>query len=567
MGQLRAYFDRIQGRLLAAFAVALFGTLTIFFIGYLSLRQFNTTVTTRNEILYSSVDISTRLQAAVLDQIATGEHYLLSRSEDVSLAFDSLGTAVDALWQQYDTLKLDPSTREQLNRVRDLHQRIERAYRTAGQEAVSGNQASAIKRVEGVSPAVAELRALIRALNTTQIGKATTASSEMQVATARRLNFMFWVLIIMLLLLLFFVWSTLRAIDRPLHKLVYAANKLGEGDLSVQLDGNLPGEFQLVAAAFTAMAERFRTIVGETVTTAQKVGASASDLSSISEEVAASSGQVSTAMVGISSGAEQQAAGLRTVNDGLEDIRRRADEIDQSTGRVSQLSLQIGDLAESRRIDVGRALSMLLEVREVVQSSRREVTALERASEKITAFVETIQGLARQTNLLALNAAIEAARAGEHGRGFAVVAEEVRKLADGSARAADEVASTVRQIREQIENVVSTMEVGATKVAGVEQASKGAEQAFEDIVEAVREVREAATLVSAAADDNQRAVLSVEEAVHAVNATAESHAASAEEVSAAAEEQSAATEEMSAASVELLHVAERLRELVSGFKV
>jgi methyl-accepting chemotaxis protein len=255
------------------------------------------------------------------------------------------------------------------------------------------------------------------------------------------------------------------------------------------------------------------------------------------------------------------------VNEALEDIRRRAEEIDASTSRVRDLSEQIRALAEQKRIDVGRALSMLLDLRHVVQSSRQEVTALEQASETITNFVETIQGLARQTNLLALNAAIEAARAGEHGRGFAVVAEEVRKLADGSARAADEVATTVMQIRRQIESVVKTMEVGSSRVSDVEHASKGAERAFEDIVEAVAEVREAATVVAAAADDNQRAVHSVEQAVHNVGATAESHAASAQEVSAAAEQQSAATQEMSAASVELLTAAEKLKQLVSGFKI
>jgi methyl-accepting chemotaxis protein len=315
------------------------------------------------------------------------------------------------------------------------------------------------------------------------------------------------------------------------------------------------------------MADRFRNIVGETVSAAQKIGSSAHDLSSISEQVAASSGQVSTAMVGITSGAEEQAHGLRTVNEALEDIRRRAEEIDSSTDRVRDLSEQIRSLAEQKRLDIGRALSMLLELRQVVQSSRQEVTALEQASFTITNFVETIQGLARQTNLLALNAAIEAARAGEHGRGFAVVAEEVRKLADGSARAADEVATTVQHIRRQIESVVKTMEVGSTKVADVEQASLGAERAFEDIVEAVAEVREAAAVVAAAADDNQRAVHSVEQAVHTVGVTAESHAASAQEVSAAAEQQSAATQEMSAASVELLTAAEKLKDLVSGFKV
>lgn len=568
MGQIRAYFDRIQGRLLAAFILSIIATLAIWWVGYRTVSQFTNEVIASNDQLFNSTDIAMRLESSILDQIATGEHHLVSRSEESGLAFDSLRASAQQAWAQYNSLEgLTASEREQLMRVRDLHTRIDRAYRAAHQDNAAGRQAAAVQRVEDISPSVDELRAVIRALNTGEISKVSTASTNLQARAATRQQFMVVLLLILAALASIFIYSTLRAIDAPLNRLVSAADSFGEGDLRVSVNGRMPEEFRVLAGAFTTMADRFRTLVGEAVTTAQKIGASASDLSSISEEVAASSGQVSTAMVGISSGAEQQAAGLRTVNEALEDIRRRADEIDDSTDRVRDLSEQIRDLAESKRIDVGRALKMLLEVREVVQSSRREVVELERESEKITAFVETIQNLARQTNLLALNAAIEAARAGEHGRGFAVVAEEVRKLADGSARAADEVASTVRQIREQIDSVVSTMEVGAAKVGGVEEASKGAEQAFEDIVAAVREVREAAAIVAAAADDNQRAVTSVEDAVHAVNATAESHAASAEEVSAAAEEQSAATEQMSAASVELLHVAERLRDLVSGFKV
>lgn len=568
MGQIRAYFDRIQGRLLAAFVLSILATIAIWWVGHRSLSQFTDEVIASNDQLFKSTEIAMRLESAILSQIAAGEHVLVNRGEQSVAAFDSLHDAVQSTWAEYNALQgLTENERKQLQRVRALHARIEAAYRTAHQDYVSGRGQLAISRIEAINPALGELRALIRALNTGEISKVSSASTTLQATAATRQLFMTILLLIIAAAASVFIYLTLRAIDTPLNRLVSAADTFADGDLRVSVNGRMPEEFRVLASAFTSMADRFRTVVGETVTTAQKIGASASDLSSISEEVAASSGEVSTAMVGISSGAEQQAAGLRTVNDALEDIRRRADEIDSSTDRVRDLSEHIRNLADAKRIDVGRALKMLLEVREVVQSSRREVTELERASEKITAFVETIQGLARQTNLLALNAAIEAARAGEHGRGFAVVAEEVRKLADGSARAADEVASTVRQIRSQIENVVSTMEVGAAKVGGVEEASKGAEQAFEDIVEAVREVREAAAIMAAAADDNQRAVLSVEEAVHTVNATAQSHAASAQQVSAAAEEQSAATEEMSAASVELLHVAERLRDLVSGFRV
>lgn len=550
--------------------MAVLGTLTIFLIGYRSLAEVGQAIGAGNTELDNSSAFASQLEAALLEQIGVGERLLATSSQATEEQFDSLHNTVTDLWQQFNisSMKIDADTsaRNKLMRIRDLHMRVENGYRAAHQDYLNGRQPAAIARVEGLRPSVLELRALIGALNAANQTKV-ASSADVFNRIDNRLTLMKGVLLVMGLLLGYLVWSTLRAIDAPLHRLVTAANKFGEGDLNVVVDGRMPEEFRMLADSFTGMAERFRTVVAEAVTTAQKIGASASDLSSISEEVAASSGEVSTAMVGISAGAEQQAAGLRTVNEGLEDMRRRADEIDVSTDRVSTLSEQIRTLAETKRVDVSRAISILLEVREVVQSSRREVTELERASERINAFVETIQGLARQTNLLALNAAIEAARAGEHGRGFAVVAEEVRKLADGSARAADEVASTVRQIRTQIGSVVATMETGASKVGGVEEASKGAEQAFEDIVEAVGQVREAAAIMSAAADDNQRAVSSVEDAVHAVNATAESHAASAEEVSAAAEEQSAATEEMSAASVELLHVADRLRELVSGFRV
>jgi methyl-accepting chemotaxis protein len=74
----------------------------------------------------------------------------------------------------------------------------------------------------------------------------------------------------------------MRAIQRPLGRLVEAANKLGTGDLNVQLSGSMPDEFRVLAGAFTGMAGQFRTIVAETVDSANKIGASASDLSAIS---------------------------------------------------------------------------------------------------------------------------------------------------------------------------------------------------------------------------------------------------------------------------------------------
>ena len=557
--------DRIHGRLLAAVGLGLLGTLAIWYIGYSTLNSFRAEVDRRMEAVHNSTNIALALQATVLDQIATGEHYLLERDDETLLAYDSLGAEARRLFDSFATL---PGINQLvIDSVRVLHERIEQSYRDARADMVAGRTSRALARAHSDAPMTARLRAYIRALSSDELKRLSEASAE----TARRMQeqqqntFVF--LLMLIAVVVVFGYLTLRAINMPLTQLVGAANQFGAGDLNVAVNGQMPDEFRVLAGAFTSMADRLRTVVGETVTTAKRIGASASDLSSISEEVAASSGEVSTAMIGITTGAEEQATGLRAVNDALHEMRERAEEIGNTSDRVQALSEQIRGLAEARKRDVQTALATLLEVQDVVTSSSLAVNQLQAASERITGFAETIQGIARQTNLLALNAAIEAARAGEHGRGFGVVAEEIRKLADGSSRAADEVASTVKQISRQIEEVVSTMAEGSSKVTGVESRSKQAEQAFEEIVAAVLAVREEASKVLAVAIENRRLVANVEETVRTVAQTAESHAASAQEVSAAAEEQSAATEEMSAASVELLHAADRLKELVAGFRV
>ncbi|MGH7502539.1 MAG: methyl-accepting chemotaxis protein [Longimicrobiales bacterium] len=564
MTELRGYFDRIQGRLLSALLIGFAGTLATFLIATVSLDEFTNDVNARVEELQQRTDLALNFEAAVTDQLETGAQFLLSGTPSLRDQFDTLAVQARQLHARYDAMPdLTEAEQSQLERVRTLHEQLTRSiYETGGQ--LSAEAAAA--KLSELQPSLHELRAQIRGLNAGEVRKAEQASIAFRTASADRQRLLLIVLAASVIIALFFAYRTLSAIERPLARLITAANQFGAGDLTVSVNGRMPHEFRQLATSFTSMAERFRIVVGETVATANRITASASDLSSVSEEVAASSGEVSTAMIDITNGAEEQALGLRSVDEALRVMRTRAVEIDSASSQVRTVSGHIGDLASTKRRDIGRAIAMLREVRQIVQDSGQEVAELQRASARITAFVETIQGIARQTNLLALNAAIEAARAGEHGRGFAVVADEVRKLADGSSRAADEIDVAVRQIRRQIENAASTMDRGVTQVSGVEDVSRSAETAFEEILEAVESVRSAATSVDSAAEENRNAVFSVEENVRAVGATAESHAASAQEVSAAAEEQSAATEELSAASVELLHAAERLKELVSGFR-
>jgi methyl-accepting chemotaxis protein len=567
MNALRSYFNRIQGRLLAAFMTGFVGTIAIYWVADQSFDQFTDQVTQRIDDLTRRTQIAAEFESVVADQVAQGQRLLLVFDTTAVEDLDSLAAQARSLHTAYVALpNLTDVERKQLDRVRVLHTRLTRDYDAVAALVAQGNTGAAVDRLKQVDPTIQEFRANHRAVKAGELAAVDQASASFRASVAQRQGVLLLLLGVSTVIGILFAYFTLYTIEKPLNRLVLAANQFGAGDLTVSVNGRMPEEFAVLAGAFTGMAGRIRTIVGETVETANRISASASDLSSVSEEVAASSGEVSTAMVDITSGAEEQALGLRTADEALKLMQRRATEIDQAAEQVRSVSGQIGDVAKGKRIDIGRAIGMLLEVREVVRLTSREVTELKRGSDNITAFVETIQGIARQTNLLALNAAIEAARAGEHGRGFGVVADEVRKLADGSARAADEVATSVRRIRSQIEAVASTMDAGYTKVSGVEEVAMGAQAAFEEIVAAVALVGGAAACVESAANENRKAVATVEQNVRAVGAAAESHAASAQQVSAAAEEQSAATEELSAASVELLHAAEHLKGLVSEFR-
>ncbi|MEA2713994.1 MAG: methyl-accepting chemotaxis protein, partial [Gemmatimonadales bacterium] len=313
-------------------------------------------------------------------------------------------------------------------------------------------------------------------------------------------------------------------------------------------------------------AGRLRGVVVSVVKEASQIGNSASDFSAMSEELAASSGEISTAMVKIASSAEQQVRGMEKADALLLNLRQIAETNATASARMVELGERIRELAARHRVDVAAAGQTLLAIREVVGTSARQVQELSRLSEPITDFIDLIRQISSQTNLLALNAAIEAARAGEHGRGFAVVAEEVRRLADSSSTAAEEVAKTVQFIRNQVRDVSDTMDVGSTRVQGIEAVATAAARALEDIAAAVQEVHTAASEVVREAEANRQIVSQLGERTQEVSNAATEHASASEEVTAAAEEQTASTEEMAAAAGDLLQGATRLTALMQDFK-
>jgi methyl-accepting chemotaxis protein len=560
--------ETLRWRILLGFGGVLAGLVVAAIIGAAALRAMRAAVARELQSLQAASLVESGLVTTIFDEIRAAEEYLSAPSEAARTDFQNSadeGFRYEKSLEQLEGLSVQD--RLTVNKIKGLQAEIEVAYSLAHALKDLGRDREAQVRSVAVRDQAGQLTRLVRDLSGRQAQRAGQAADRLAALAARRQLFLWVVLGLTIAGGVVIAWFTLQAVEGPLSRLVTAAERFGSGDLRPVTTGRMPREFQVLADAMRIMGERLRGIVREVVGESDRIAGSASDLSAVSEQLAASSAEVSTAMVEISSGAEGQRNELDAIGAGLDRLQHAAGEMAEAATRVAQLGEEIRTVADRHRGDVLAAGSTLLDVREVVQTTSKQVQLLAEQSAAIDDFVDLIKRISSQTNLLALNAAIEAARAGEHGKGFAVVAEEVRQLADESAKAAADVAATTAVIRDQVEDVTATMAAGQAKVRGVESVAEGAARGLAEIVAAIEQVEQAAARVTAAARQNREVALQLGGKSQEVSGRAASHAASAEEVTAAAEEQGASTQEMAAAAGALLQGAEKLRSLVKGFRV
>lgn len=186
-------------------------------------------------------------------------------------------------------------------------------------------------------------------------------------------------------------------------------------------------------------------------------------------------------------------------------------------------------------------------------------------SRQIGQIVESITGIAGQTNLLALNAAIEAARAGESGKGFAVVAEEVRKLAEQSETAANEISNIITVIQQDTDKAISMMSESTQKVTEGAHVVIKAGDAFEDILSSVNEIGAEVSKISDSMETLSKSGKEVDNAMEDILKAANDGAYSTDAVAGASQQQLAAMQEIAASANSLADVSQELKESVNKF--
>jgi methyl-accepting chemotaxis protein len=346
--------------------------------------------------------------------------------------------------------------------------------------------------------------------------------------------------------------------------------EIERGDLTRQLESTAAvgtDELGFLGVSVNRTTAALAEIMREIGKQGGALAAMARSLASAARELQTASHSIASTTVQLSEGTERQrqligygrqdseaAAGLATT------LHSRAQEAER---QITEIALQ----AHRRGEEVARASTLLMNLMVQMDHAAEVVGALDRDSREIGKLVDGITRIASQTDLLALNAAIEAARAGEHGLGFRVVAGEVRKLAEQSARSAEEVRTRVRATQEQITRVVEVMQQGREAAKGVGSVATTVHGALDAIFADLNSTVQFATTFAAETENQTKRMREVQHRMEEVAAIADDAASGARQTSSATAQQIASLTELTATSQQLSDAAALLSQTIKRFRL
>ncbi|MCT4605554.1 MAG: methyl-accepting chemotaxis protein [Marinisporobacter sp.] len=366
-----------------------------------------------------------------------------------------------------------------------------------------------------------------------------------------------------------FVFFIGRAIAKPIVLATSYAEKIATLDIREDIPDQLKlrkDELGKFYNAFQLVIDNMRIFIGQVQESAEQVASASEELKATSEESAKTSEHVAGSTEEVADNAAEQMMEVLNVTSSIEEIYTNIEDVSSNAQNMYILSSNVLQESEIGKKEINKVIKQMNHIGKSTNEVRTSLVGITDSSQKINDIIYVIQGISEQTNLLALNAAIEAARAGEVGKGFAVVAEEVRKLAEETQNATEQIKQLLDKNQENIYRTNTTMNGAVKEVEKGTEIVTETEKAFKNIMDLIEKVNKQIAIIVKSIDHVSNKSQNVVASTNKIEETSKAVSEQIQNVSAATQEQTASMEELASSSESLSQLAQELQETITKFK-